>query len=296
MAIGNFRKKLLKYGKKLLTETNCFLRLPKVRHLQSLLLVHDFYSYPHIAAHHELILLRRGRMTLQLPGESECQAGIGDLMVLRAGQLHADIFDKRNPLEQFFIHFDWDETAAAEFFRVVNPQLCSRLPPHLKMEIATQLHSLEGGLLTDFSSDLVAARLFLVLMLIYQYAAVKTEPSRVALHHRHLIHAAENYILANLHLDLTLDHIAAYLQVSKFHLSRVFKKHTGNTLHNYLTAMRMQRAEELLNEGRLHIAGIAAATGFNDVEYFGRVFKKYFKRSPVGKPEHGRKPVTLPPG
>ena len=58
------------------------------------------------------------------------------------------------------------------------------------------------------------------------------------------------------------------------YLNRLFKRHTGQTIFGYLNALRIERAKQLLSTGFYSIAEIAEKTGFRDVYYFSRVFKK----------------------
>ena len=59
------------------------------------------------------------------------------------------------------------------------------------------------------------------------------------------------------------------------YLNRQFTKWTGSTIFHYLNTVRVERARQLLMTGFYSIEEVAAQTGFRDVYYFSRVFKKY---------------------
>ncbi len=71
----------------------------------------------------------------------------------------------------------------------------------------------------------------------------------------------------------------AAMSVSRF--MRFFKKSTGMTFVSYLTHVRVNLAAEMLRSPEQSISEIAAATGFSDQSYFGRVFRKQFGMSPM---------------
>jgi AraC-like DNA-binding protein len=68
--------------------------------------------------------------------------------------------------------------------------------------------------------------------------------------------------------------------VSKSYLSRIFKMETGIPLWDYLNRFRIQKAKELLLLTDDTITEIAAAVGYEDVGYFGRIFHEAVNCSP----------------
>ena len=59
------------------------------------------------------------------------------------------------------------------------------------------------------------------------------------------------------------------------YLNRQFTKWTGSTIFHYLNTVRVERARQLLMTGFYSMEEVAVQTGFRDVYYFSRVFKKY---------------------
>ena len=74
---------------------------------------------------------------------------------------------------------------------------------------------------------------------------------------------------------LPLERLAAAACMSPFHFARLFKRATGQTPHNYLTARRMERAKELLREGRLPLMHVALSVGFQTQGHFTEVFHRH---------------------
>ncbi|AWB44445.1 DNA-binding response regulator [Paenibacillus sp. CAA11] len=80
--------------------------------------------------------------------------------------------------------------------------------------------------------------------------------------------------------DLTLEGLAAALQVSPVHLSRVLKKELGASFVNFLTQMRIRKAIQLLNATNATIHEIAEQVGYESQHYFSTAFKKVVGVSP----------------
>lgn len=68
--------------------------------------------------------------------------------------------------------------------------------------------------------------------------------------------------------------------LSHAHLCRVFRSAYDTTPVAYLNSLRLERARQLLREGHLSVAEAARASGFADVSYFGRLFRRHEGNSP----------------
>lgn len=74
--------------------------------------------------------------------------------------------------------------------------------------------------------------------------------------------------------------MAEIVQMSPYYFSRLFKKSTGFTPHQYLLRCRTDRAKQLLKTTNLSIADIANQVGFVDQSHLNRHFKRRFGISP----------------
>lgn len=91
-----------------------------------------------------------------------------------------------------------------------------------------------------------------------------------------------NDIKSNYHCDITLSRTAREHSISPEHLSRIFKKETGLSFHEYLTSIRLKEAERLLKlEEKKSVSEIAFSCGFNDSNYFSHKFKTVYGLSPL---------------
>ena len=88
------------------------------------------------------------------------------------------------------------------------------------------------------------------------------------------IKAVTRDIEQNFRNELTLDSLAEKYSVSKYHLSREFKKYTGTTVHESLITARISYAKELLCYSGKTVGEIACACGMSHVSHFIRQFEK----------------------
>ena len=92
-------------------------------------------------------------------------------------------------------------------------------------------------------------------------------------------HAAE-FIKNNYDKDISLEDVAKAVSLSPYYFSKLFKTVTGENFIDYLTRYRMSLAESLLKEGCSNIKEICYKTGYNDPNYFSKLFKKYYNMNP----------------
>lgn len=95
-----------------------------------------------------------------------------------------------------------------------------------------------------------------------------------------LFQEAKQYIGEHYHEAMTLEDIAAQVELSPYYFSKLFKEQTGTTFIEYLTEVRIQCAKDLLKTTRLSLKEICFKAGYRDPNYFSRVFKKNTGRSP----------------
>lgn len=90
---------------------------------------------------------------------------------------------------------------------------------------------------------------------------------------------AKLFIDAHYQEALDLDDIADEACFSKFHFIRQFKKIYQNTPHQYLIAVRMQKALVLLQNGT-NVTAVCYEVGFESPGSFSTLFKKHFNITP----------------
>ncbi|GLX68447.1 response regulator transcription factor [Paenibacillus glycanilyticus] len=90
-----------------------------------------------------------------------------------------------------------------------------------------------------------------------------------------------HYIHTHLEDDLSLTRIAEKVALNPSYLSRWYKKHTGESISDYIIRLKIVKAKELLSLSSMKIHDISSKLGFADPHYFFRFFKKTMKCTPT---------------
>lgn len=90
------------------------------------------------------------------------------------------------------------------------------------------------------------------------------------------------YIQENFHRSIDRTNIASRFNISPNHLSRMFRQQGHMTLADYITWVRIERAKFMLKKYSFRLTEVATRCGFQDVNYFYRVFKSKTSYTPSG--------------
>lgn len=97
-----------------------------------------------------------------------------------------------------------------------------------------------------------------------------------------LINKAEDYIERNLESTITLPELSHALGISKYHFHRIFKEFSSETLHHFITRIKMERsAMYLVVNTSISITEIAHKYGYADTSSYIRAFRKHYGISPL---------------
>lgn len=100
-------------------------------------------------------------------------------------------------------------------------------------------------------------------------------------------HASERHVklvidYVNEHFSepICLETLAGLCSITKYHLAREFKKHTGQTVFTYLNSLRCKNAALCISKG-MSVTDAAYASGFQSLSYFSRTYKSIMGQSPA---------------
>lgn len=89
-----------------------------------------------------------------------------------------------------------------------------------------------------------------------------------------LFNSILEYINNNYHGEIELKECAEKCHTSPSYIARMFKKHYDVSFITYVNNIRIKKAQELLRDSELSIKEVAYKVGYNNLNYFYRVFKK----------------------
>ncbi len=82
------------------------------------------------------------------------------------------------------------------------------------------------------------------------------------------------HVRENIAQELAVAELARVVGMSQYYFSKLFKLSTGTTPHQYVMRQRVERAQELLREGRTPLAEVATHVGFETQSHFTSVFRR----------------------
>ncbi|WP_199621494.1 response regulator [Paenibacillus alkalitolerans] len=90
----------------------------------------------------------------------------------------------------------------------------------------------------------------------------------------------QDYVQKNLTQDISLQAVSDYLQMHPAYLSRIYKLETGENLSDYIFKLKMGRAAHILRTSHMKIYEVSMEVGYQNPNYFIKVFKKHFGMTP----------------
>ena len=93
------------------------------------------------------------------------------------------------------------------------------------------------------------------------------------------------YIDGHLTENLSIDILAEEFYISKFHMMRLFKQETGQSIYSYLQERRLLHARDLIQQG-ISATDSCFQSGFHSYSSFTRAYAKHFGTTPTGRKGH----------
>jgi AraC family transcriptional regulator len=91
----------------------------------------------------------------------------------------------------------------------------------------------------------------------------------------------KEFVGAKMDDDLTLCEMAQSVDLSSAHFSRMFRKSTGVTPHQFVLRQRVERAKEMLRSADARVMDVAVACGFKTQQHFAQIFRRARGNSPT---------------
>lgn len=239
----------------------------------------------------ELTYIRQGQ-GLRVIGEVSTPFKAGEVIIIPPGIPHSWYFDKENTDKQGMVSSisvlftsDFLKRCAATF-----PEIEDRVNDFLRIDKAVEYDRKQGQRLISVLLSMQEMTDLQRLSSMIHLVVLMTEPesgSDIAGRKRSIdrkekfMKEVEIYVSCNAQRDFKLEDIAKHLGMNRTTFCVVFKRTTGKTFITYLNEYRMELACKLLREDHLSISEVCYKSGFNDVPYFNRTFKRMMNVSPT---------------
>lgn len=97
---------------------------------------------------------------------------------------------------------------------------------------------------------------------------------------RRIVGKTKEYIDSHFCEMITREELGKVANFSAGYLEKIFKAEIGKSMGNYMIDKRIERARELLSEGKLNVSEVSVAVGYDNFTYFARLFKNRVGISP----------------
>lgn len=206
--------------------------------------------------------------------------GRNQAFLICPNQINTYIADKDDPWEYTWLEFDG--LRAKEFLDAAGLDISSpiyrgndrALRDQMKEEMLTIVHQ------KDRSSMFQIGHLYLFLDLLVQSSFNHRELTGGKLKDFY-IREAVTFIEQNYsHSTITIEDIAAFCNLNRSYLGKIFRETLNQTPQQFLISYRMNRAADLLKYSEMSVGEIGKMVGYPNQLHFSRAFKSVFGQSP----------------
>jgi len=230
---------------------------------------------PHWHEHIELLYFISGRSEFYVGGKSYV-AKAGDLAVFNPTEVHSVICQDEVEYDCILIYPDFFSDVS--YGSTVIESLIT--DDKAIKELMAELREIGSDTGWDMMQKAIVYRLMAYLMRNYKADLPTSREQKKHSESLERLDKVIKYMKENYQSEISTAALASMCYISEAHFCRFFKKQTGKTAIEYINEYRVSKAERLLSETVLSITDIADSVGFEDVNYFSRVFKKTVGKSP----------------
>ncbi|MEA4862670.1 MAG: helix-turn-helix domain-containing protein [Victivallaceae bacterium] len=199
----------------------------------------------------------------------------GQAMLLEVPEDHVYLLPESSPQWEFLYVslYGPEPVRLQKEFRRRHGSICEFAPDSLVVKMAYELlrRSRSGEIFDCYSASAAA------------YEFILEMCASVGGHNRQdtkLLRRIHDYCLAHIQDRISVDELAELAGCTRWHFSRRFKELSGYSPHDYVLDLKMRKAVRLLQSTNAPVKEIAYSCGFDNPEYFSRVFYRIYHTFP----------------
>ena len=229
---------------------------------------------PHFHPHHELYYIVSGKAKYFI-GSDLFILTQGDLIFIPQNEYHKTEYISNTETERLLLFFD-DDLVGADFLKYLESLMKTK---HLRISsenihaVRSILRKIEEESRSRLCGYEEMQKMYLRQLLILLERHGKEANQQMNATYT-MIQDAVKYISSNYEKDLNLKNVSRMYSLSPVHFGAQFRKVTGVGFKNYITITRICAAKAMFDAGEKSVSTVAYACGFNDSNYFIKVFKE----------------------
>ncbi len=234
---------------------------------------------------YHLMIVLKGDFTFIINGQ-EIQVSEGDALLLPPGTDRERLFHKEfsdHVVFNFSLKKENNLASHILFKNAVNPYIRKLLDSYPCKFYNDFSHNynfyINKSLIIDNSRELAKTKAILhnhlntILITLFDSLNPQTQNKYV--------NSILKYINDNITNPLSLTDVCQSVHLSKEYVARVFKKEMGITVTDYIIQQKLDLAKNMLLSNEISLRNISEKVGYQDYNYFSRLFKKHYGISPL---------------
>lgn len=230
----------------------------------------------------EMSYIDEGKVKLEIE-KNIYQGGPSDIFFIPPGVFHRDHFIKPHTYRACIIFFRWKW--ASVFFEHINNKKIKKIKHSARLEI----YSIINKIWEEFKSGKPDFKLLMNIYLQEIFVIIarnvlkpnETDIAKNDYYRYDMLNDIRRYIGGHYAEQISLQSLSEKFKISPFYLTRLFSTKYGFAPHQYLLDVRIDNAKRLLKEKKITTKKVAYMVGFEDPNYFGKVFSKIVGITPA---------------
>ena len=221
----------------------------------------------------ELLYFHDGGHSCHIGG-SHYNVSADELIVVNSNELRTMTATKRTHYSVILIPPEFFPSKDYEKMKIINHIKKDEFIKDCVLSVNIEKH--KSGFITNLKLKSI---LYSLMAYLYENYATRVKSSSEQTNA--LVSSLLDYIAKHYFEELTVEELAKMHHFSTGYFCRFFKKHIGKSPVSYINEFRISCALSLISETDEKLSSIATRVGFNDINYFSRIFKKYKKMTPT---------------